>query len=483
MKKISIISISIGLIFSACTKDLTTLNINPKSSSSGIPTALFLQGQKDLVDAITSTSVSSAPFRVFSQEWTENSYVYEAQYNLAPYQSNRGWWNTLYRDALNNLDIAKKSFPVNFTGDGVTLRNDLDITDLLEVYCYYLLVGTYGDIPYTQALNTSIPFPKYDDAKTIYSDLFTRVDSCIAGINTTEGAMGSSDQIYGGNMTEWLKFAASLKVKMATLIADEDPTTAAQKINEAITTGVFTSNDDNALFAYDAGSPANSNRIYTALVLSGRHDFIPANLLVNTMVGWNDPRLPYYFTQFPAGSGTYKGGIPGAGNGYGSASDFSAQLQKPGYPGDLMDYSEVEFYLAEAAARGFITTGSAESYYDAAITASIDFWGGTDAQAATYLAQPTVAYATATGTWQQKIGYQEWIADYNHNWESWTVIRRLGYPNVDVVNPPVSAQGTIPLRFYYPNNETTSNPVNWAAATAKIPGGKDVVSAKLFWEQ
>ena len=483
MKKLSIISISICLILSACTKDLSTLNINPKSSSSAIPSALFLQGEKNLVDAITSTSVSSAPFRVLSQEWTENSYVYEAQYNLAAYQSNSGWWNTLYRDALNNLDGAKKSFPINFHGDGVTLRNDLDITDLLEVYSYYLLVGTYGDIPYTQALNTTIPFPKYDDAKTIYTDLFTRVDSCIAGINTTEGAMGSADQIYGGNMTEWLKFAASLKVKMAILIAGEDPTTAAQKINEAVTTGVFTSNDDNALFAYDPGSPANSNRIWNALVLSGRHDFLPANLLVNTMVGWNDPRLPLYFTQYPAGSSTYKGGIPGAGNGYGSASDFSAQLQKPGYPGDLMDYSEVEFYLAEAAARGFITTGSAESYYDAAITASIDFWGGTDAQAATYLAQPSVAYATATGTWQQKIGYQEWISDYNHNWESWTVIRRLGYPNVDVVNPPVNAQGTIPLRYYYPNNETISNPTNWAAATALLPGGKDVVSAKLFWEQ
>lgn len=484
MKKISIIAISIGLILSACTKDLSTVNIDPKSSSVAIPTAVFLQGEKNLVDAITSTSVASAPFRVLSQEWTENSYTYEAQYNLAAYQSPNGWWNALYVNVLHNLDNAKKSFPIDFKGDDVTLRNDLDITDLLEIYSYYLLVATYGDIPYSQALNTSIPFPKYDDAKTIYTDLLTRVDSCIAGINTTEGAMGSADQIYEGNTTEWLKFAASLKLKMAMLLATEDPTTAAQKVNEAIQTGVFTSNADNALFAYDPASPANSNPIWQALVLSGRHDFLPANLLVNTMVAWNDPRLPLYFAQYPAGSGTYKGGIPGAGNGYGTASDFSSQLQQANYPGDLMDYSEVEFYLAEAAAQGFITTGgSAASYYNDAITASIEFWGGTDAQAATYLAQPSVAYATATGTWQQKIGYQEWISYYNQNWDSWTVIRRLGYPNVDAVNPPVNAQGNLPLRYYYPTNETTSNPVNWAAATALLPGGQDVVSAKLFWEQ
>lgn len=481
MKQFLKISILFAFFASGCTKHLSNLNIDPKSSSAAIPTALFLQGEKNLVDAVTSTSVSSAPFRVLSQEWTENSYTYEANYNLAAYQSPDGWWNALYVNVLHNLDQAKKSFPVDFKSDKITLRNDLDITDLLEVYSYYLLVGTYGDIPYTEALNTTIPFPKYDDAKTIYTDLLMRVDSCIAGINTTEGAMGSADQIYGGNTTEWLKFAASLKLKMAILIADEDPTTSAKKINEAIQTGVFTSNSDNALFSYDPASPGNSNPIWNALVLSGRHDFAPGNLLVNTMVGLNDPRLPFYFTTFPSGSTTYKGGVPGAGNGYGTTSDFGAQLQQPAYPGDILDYAEVEFYLAEAAARGFIT-GSASTYYNNAITASIEFWGGNAAQATAYLAQPSVAYATATGPWQRKIGYQEWIAFYNHNWDSWTEIRRLGYPDVDVVNPPVSAQGKLPLRYYYPTNETSSNPVNWASAVAKIPGGKDVVSAKLFWE-
>jgi hypothetical protein len=39
-----------------------------------------------------------------------------------------------------------------------------------------------------------------------------------------------------------------------------------------------------------------------------------------------------------------------------------------------------------------------------------------------------------------------------------------------------------PLRLYYPINEVSSNPINWAAATKNLPGGRDVVSAKLFWE-
>jgi hypothetical protein len=300
-------------------------------------------------------------------------------------------------------------------------------------------------------------------------------------LDVNDIAMGSADQIYGGDVTEWLKFAASLKLKMAMLNADKDPTTTGKKVNEAIATGVFASNADNALFSYDPASPTNANPIWNALEYSGRHDFVPAGYLVTTMLGLNDPRVPLYFTQY---NGGYSGGTPGAGNGFGKFSDFGPLLYEANLPGDILDYSEVEFYLAEAAAQGFITGGSTpDVYYNAAITASIEFWGGSVTDATTYLAQPSVAYATATGTWQQKIGYQEWIANYNRNWDSWTDIRRLGFPDLDAVSVPVAAASAYPVRLYYPPNETTSNPTNTAAAVATLPGGLDVVTAKLFWEQ
>jgi hypothetical protein len=112
------------------------------------------------------------------------------------------------------------------------------------------------------------------------------------------------------------------------------------------------------------------------------------------------------------------------------------------------------------------------------------FWGGTAAQAATYLAQPTVDYTTAVAasSWQQAIGYQEFIANYNKNWDSWTDERRLGQPNINVVSPPQGAATNFPLRFTYPPNETTSNPTNTAAAVAALPGGLDALTATLFWE-
>jgi hypothetical protein len=492
MKKFSIFSIAAALLLagSGCTKDIsTTINKNPKATSDGIGTALFSYGQQQLANTINTTSVSTAPFRVISQEWTENAYTYEANYVLNYYNSPGGFWNVCYINTIHNLDQAKQNFPVGFLGTPGQLRNDIIITDMMVIYTYYMLMATYGDIPYTQADNPTIPFPKYDAAATVYADLLTRIDTCIAGLDVSQPAMGAADEIYGGDVPSWLKFGASLKLKMAMLNALKDPTTTGKKVNEAIATGLFTSNADDALFTYDPASPVNSSPVWNALVYSHRHDFVPASLLVNTMTGWNDPRLPLYFTNYPANTNQYLGGTPGASNGYGQYSDFccavnNSVLYSPSYPGPVLDYTEVEFYLAEAAAQGLITTGviTPTAYYDSAITSSIKFWGGNDIAAQAYLAQPSVAYATAAGTWQQKIGYQEFIANYDKNWDSWTDERRLGFPDIDVVSVPLLASGNFPLRFYYPPNETTSNPTNTAAAAANLPGGQDVVSAKLFWE-
>ena len=478
MRKLLIAYIPVLLLATACSKNIENLNNNTKAAVVVPASSVFLAGQKSLVDNTTTPSGSSEPFRFFAQTWTECTYVTEARYILTAYNSPDNWWATLYdAGVLSNLNNAKSLFPSSAASPAI-LRNDLIITDILEVYAFNLLVSTYGNIPYSQADNRSIPFPKYDDAKTVYSDLLTRLDTCIAGLNTGATAMGSSDQIYKGNPAAWKKFAATLKLKMAMILADTDPATAGKKAQEAVATGVFTSNADNAAFVYQSSPTGNTNPIWQAAINSGRHDNCPAALLVNTMVGWNDPRLPLYITKAP--DSTYKGGVAGQGNSYPTLSTFSAPMLQPTLAGDILDYSETEFLLAEAVERGFPVGGTAEQHYDNAITASILYWGGTATQATAYLAQPTVAYTTATGTYKQKIGYQEWIALWNRGWDAWTSIRHLGYPAINTVSPPVGAITPLPLRFNYPQAEQTANPINYKAAVQAI-GGPDLVTTKLFW--
>lgn len=478
MKKLLIIFLPALSLLGACKKDLSGLNVQTKKASVVPASSLFLNGQKNLSDYYSSPSGSYNIFRQFAQHWTGATYVTEARYILSQYNSPTNWWSVFYTSILNNLQDAKLLFPAT-VNDATLLRNDLIITDLMQVYAYNILVTTYGNIPYSQAENPLVPFPKYDDAKTVYYDLLTRLDTCIAGLNTSAGSMGAVDQLYGGKTPAWKKFAATMKLKMAMLLADTDPTTAAKKVAEAVATGVFTSNADNAIFKYLASPTGSTNPIWQALVNSGRHDFVPGNLLVNKLVAWNDPRLPLMITKAP--DGTYTGGIPGAGNSYPLLSTFSAQWLATTYPDDMLDYAETEFLLAEAVERGFTgITGTAESHYNAGVTASILFWGGSAGDAATYLAQPAIAYSTAAGDYKQKIGYQKWIALANRSWDAWTDIRRLKQPDINTVSPPIGAISQLPLRFYYSTTEPTANATNYAAAV-KAMGGTDDVNTKLFW--
>ena len=121
----------------------------------------------------------------------------------------------------------------------------------------------------------------------------------------------------------------------------------------------------------------------------------------------------------------------------------------------MFDAAEGQFLLAEAVERGMNVGGTAASHYEAGISASIEFWGGSTADATTYLAQPTVAYATAAGDWKVKIGTQAWIALYNRGYEAWTEWRRLDAPILNV--PDGLTYGDIPVRYTYPVQEQNLN--------------------------
>ena len=107
----------------------------PRALLTGLPTAIFTQVQKSFSDNNATTNIAVAPFRVVSQEWTENSYVYEAIYDFAVYDCPDGWWNSMYVNVIHNLEQAKTAFPVNFPGTQGALRNCLDISDLLGSLC------------------------------------------------------------------------------------------------------------------------------------------------------------------------------------------------------------------------------------------------------------------------------------------------------------------------------------------------------------
>ncbi|MDB5025804.1 MAG: hypothetical protein JWP78_3559 [Mucilaginibacter sp.] len=486
MKKIAII-LALVTVVAACTKDITKLNIDPKHPISVPSYTLFTNAEHALSKTLTSSNVNLNIFRLITQQWEETTYTDEANYNLKSRAIPDNDWTALYDTVLMNLKQAKKVIPTD-VADAVQQKNEIAIADILQVYAYYYLVTTFGNIPYSEALDITKPFPKFDDAKTVYYDLLTRLDADIAALDVAGASYGSADIIYGGDPAAWKLFANTFKLKMGITIADFDNAKAKSVVESAFAAGVFTSNNNNALFNF-LGSTPNTNPIWVDLVQSGRQDFVACSTILSYLQPGGgipaDPRLPYYFTVNNAG--IYAGGAPGANVTFGANSKPSGSLlvpssigkiTNPDFPGDLLDYAETEFILAEAAARGYSVGGTADTHYAAGVIASETFWGVSSAAAAAYLAQPNVAFATATGgTTLNKIGLQKYLALYNRGWDAWIEQRRFDYP---VLLAPPTATSAYPVRFTYPVNEQEVNVVNYNAAAAAIGG--DLVSTRLFFD-
>jgi hypothetical protein len=479
MKKLRYLLALVVLISASCTKRISDLNVDPKNPSTAPSYAFFTNAERQFANALTSSNVNQNIFRLITQQWQETQYPEESQYDLGTRAIPDNTWNALYRNVIRNLREAKALIPsdVNLpsgAADAGKQQNEIAIADILEVYAWYYLVTTYGNIPYTQALDINNPFPKYDDAKTIYNDLLTRLDADISKLNSSNGSFGSADLIYSGNVNAWKKFGNSLKLKMGILIADDDPARSKTVVESAVTGGVFSSNTDNAELDYQA-APPNTNPIWVDLVQSGRNDFVAAKTLVDTMKAKNDPRLNDYFTFDQSGTG-YTGAPPGQQSAYVQFSHVNPSITAPTFPALLLDYAEVEFYLAEAKQRGYNVPGTAVQHYNNGVTASILYWGGTTAEAVAYLAQPSVIYDPVN--WKKSIGVQQWIAFYNRGWDAWISWRRLDYPQL---LPAHDALSDIPLRYPYPVNEQNVNTANYEAAAQAIGG--DEVDTKLWWDK
>jgi hypothetical protein len=476
MKKYLIISTSFLLLLSSCTKNISRFNEQTKSPSNVPPSTLFSNAVRTLTDGLASTNVNTNVYRLVVQHWATTTYQDEPNYDFTTRNIPQSWWSRMYRDVLVDLKEAQRLIPsdINVTDEGQR-KNQIAISDVMQVFTYSVLVNTFGNVPYTEALDPSNLFPKYDDAKSIYDALFTRLDADIAAMNASSGGFSATaDLVYGGSVAKWIKFANSLKMKLGMMVADVDVNKAKAAV-EAADANAFQSASDNAVFAYLKTTP-NTNPIWVDLIQSNRQDFVAGNTLIDKLKTLNDPRLSLYFK--PNDAGQYVGGKLGSNNTFSDYAKVADKVTAQDYPALLLDYVEMEFYRAEAKERGFNVSGTAEQHYNNAIRASILYWGGTSAQADAYLALPSVAYTTATGTYKEKIGTQKWIALQNRGYEGWTEYRRLDFP---VLVPPTTAKSGFPNRFTYPTNEQTLNNANYSEAAAKMGGDK--VEGKIFWDK
>ena len=271
---------------------------------------------------------------------------------------------------------------------GLDLENAIMKT--WRVYSYHRITDLWGPIPYSQFgnLETSVP---YDSQEAIYNDFFTTLDDAVAVLKTNAGStsfLADNDVIYNGSVDSWLKFANTLRLRLALRIKYVDPGKSKTEAEKAVADGVMLSNDDNAQIKTTINFP----NYYNTITQWG--EFRMSGDMESILKGYQDPRVASFFapaakpdsTDDPVGVAfPYEGlrngqlkaakqGVDKQGNDFNSlTSNMAEPFTIPGVAGPnwpILRAAEAYFLRAEGALEGWAMNGTAEELYDQGIVMS-----------------------------------------------------------------------------------------------------------------
>lgn len=483
------------MIFAACTKDFSDLNVNPNNPSDVPAVNILVYAMHNGINQeLGSGWMTHTYLGPWSQIMAKIQYIDEGRYTYRPTSIN-GFWNTTYAVELKDLQIViEKAQAQGFTSVEAAAR-------IMKVYFFQRTTDLWGDVPYSEALagdTEDILTPKYDSQQSIYADLISELkaaDNMLAGADA--GQLPNGDILYGGDVTAWRRFANSLLLRIYMRMSGADPATAQAGIEEIVSGKPFIqSNMDNAAMAVDGEKPYR-NGLFE--VLETRTDQGSSRTMIDLLNERDDPRLPIYAQDIDDdyGKGNYDGPddvFVGQINGdLGSGPDQStiSLLGVPiayddDRPYQILCYADVCFILAEAALKGWNAGGSAQYWYEEGIRASMEQWSAlaldspmaayapdaaeiTAVEIDAYLAGSMVKWDPSKG--QEMIITQRWIALMDNGVQAFSLIRRTGYPAVIETYelPGTSYPGMgVPLRFPYPIDEESRNSANLAEVTGGI---------------
>ena len=399
--------------------------------------------------------------------------------------------------------------------------------NIIRVAVMLRVTDAYGPIPYSK-MDSGLLSVEYDSVQYIYHTMIDELNSSInvlsrfaRDIKDKENPMAEFDPVYNGDFYKWIKFANSLKLRMAVRIALVDTDFAVEVINSAINAGVIMSNDDNAFL------PVTDNPYHKSAF--NWQDIAVNATLSAYMTGWNDPRLPVYMTK--TSDNTYRGVRMGIENV--EKTVYSGTLySKPNFNANspLLIYCAAEtcFLLAEAALRGWIED-NAKNWYEQGIQTSMEqhrvatgayllvtsnpaLYQDPNNELLTFDLSSEMSGGDITVAWNsaktdaaklEAIITQKWIANFTLGFEAWSDFRRTNYPrimptvsnlsspitggyvnNPEIIdpnhyNPDIAIR--LARRLPYPISEYAENWHNVTNAVDKFLRGQDEFSIDLWW--
>lgn len=529
-----IIMASAALVAMSCTKNFLEKNTNPEEATEemmgwdGLSTgSAFAQMTRNVIPSyqiIGDEEYGSAKYQVV-QDLIGNLFAgYIGNVNTGFNATNvyaitaRDWYEAMFNDAYTRatgswveLDNVRDEFP-----------EEAALGDILKVAVMHRVTDTYGPIPYSQ-LGQNVVTMSYDSQESIYKSFFEELDGAIETLTTRWQAEPNTtlleryDNVFSGNVQKWIKYANTLRMRLAMRVVYADETLALAQAAEALANpvGLMTTADDLAALH----KPAAGAWEYPLYQIQYSFDDARIGATIETyMNGYNDPRRANYFTAVSGESGTEYHGVR---NGITVTEEYlnstSLSRIKCTNNDDLLWMTPAEAWFLKA--EYYLRTGDeaqAKSCYEEGVRVAFSVAGASGADS--YLADDENTPGTFTDVvnsgnsyntdltdctvaWEdggqfetnfEKIITQKYIAIFPEGQEAWSEFRRTGYPKV-IPYSINNSNGDIDTdqqvrRLNYPATEYRTNAANVSAAVSTLNGESsqgqgDNGGTRVWWDK
>lgn len=420
------------------------------------------------------------------------------------------WYNMPFNEAYTR--IMEPFRQITTYVDDQTM--DYALASVLRVYGMSRITDKYGPIIYSK-FGTDVQAP-YDSQEDVYKTFFAELDKAINTMytfvqqNPGKTYMAKYDNVYYGDVRKWVKFANTLRLRLAMRVSYVNKTLATEQATAAINHegGLLASSADDAVL-HQGNGLTFTNSLWE--VTQSWHDLGMSATAECYLVGYNDPRLAKYYLKNE--DGEYKGARNGVVNPNSaklqtvvSAANFNQGSDQP-----WLNSAEAYFLQAEAKLRLGVGGSTVKDLYEQGVRTSMASAGMSD-KADAYLQSDSLPLASwvnpqtnqsvnvqsmlsmvspkfdesASAEKQlEQIMVQKWIAVYPDGQEAWSEIRRTGYPGWVRINSYANtsevAANDIIRRLRFPSTEYSNNAPNMDKAVQML-GGSDIAGTHLWWD-
>ena len=283
------LTMAAGMVLAtSCADKLDELLENPNAVNATTASPDFLLNRIQLDYQSLWFGVSDRGARL-TRIINQGAALYEAAYTPV---STNGTWSNAYANILADIDFL---LPLAETSN---LQRHMGIAKTIKAMVLMDLVDTYGDVPYSEALDPSNFNPKVDNGQAVYAAALALLNEANGHFTVANAAGTPNDYFYNRNYTRWNKLVNTLKLKYFLNTRAVDAAASRAGINALIAGGALLATGDDFVFRFGTtnADPDSRHPKFVGQYTAGGGDYQSTYYMHHLTVekGFDDPRVRYY---------------------------------------------------------------------------------------------------------------------------------------------------------------------------------------------